>query len=431
MLLTSVRAAIWLHSIEMDPHTIVVTGRCASAFFATMSVLAITLIAYLLNGVMAATLTTVLTGTGILFVYAHDMKEDTALLFGMTWFFLFAIIYERRSYISHAMFLGMTAGLAASGKYVGLLSFFLGIWLIVHVKRQDYISHFTIYFISALSTFLLINMEMLWAFGKFFEGFTRETSHAAKGHYGAADPVTSTLYLRFIATYATVAIPFYLYALAFYKNRSGFSERMILFFPLIYVFILQLTPLKGERYALPVILIMQLIGAAQLAELLKNRTKFCSLFLSACAGTWLTLNLLQLYSSYDAITNSNRIQLAKWIKEKLPPNATIAEESIVGLSQDDKKAFRLSQTIVSRPWISDFRSLRDMRDAGIDYVAISDLNEPWFREVANNSKADKWFLSNAEVYRSLIDGSSLLFSANSKGPYVSLFSPGLALYKIR
>ena len=112
--------------IPRQPQAIVQTGRWVSATFAAGSVAAFALLAWWNYGLLVGW------GAGLaialqedLFEMAHYMKEDPALLFGLALALLAAHVWWRYPGRRSLRFLAIACGLAAAGKYLGIVADFL------------------------------------------------------------------------------------------------------------------------------------------------------------------------------------------------------------------------------------------------------------------------------------------------------------------
>jgi len=99
------------------------TGRWVSAAFAASSVVLLALLGWREYGLLGALSVGLLVAVcPILGVTAHFLKEDTALLFGITLTFLALHFWLERPTGTRLILLGLATGLAASGKYIGVVS---------------------------------------------------------------------------------------------------------------------------------------------------------------------------------------------------------------------------------------------------------------------------------------------------------------------
>lgn len=99
------------------------TGRWVSAVFAASSVVLLALLGWREYGLLGALSVGLLVAVcPILGVTAHFLKEDTALLFGITLTCLALHFWLERPTGRRLILLGLATGLAASGKYIGALS---------------------------------------------------------------------------------------------------------------------------------------------------------------------------------------------------------------------------------------------------------------------------------------------------------------------
>lgn len=113
------------------------TGRNVAAGFAVVAVLALALTAYFQGGLLAMiAVGLVVAFSHTLLIYAHYFKEDTALIMGLSLTVLsLTLLWKTGSPLAVAL-LGVSCGLAASGKYVGLLVLTVAVPLLLLVPRR-------------------------------------------------------------------------------------------------------------------------------------------------------------------------------------------------------------------------------------------------------------------------------------------------------
>ena len=125
LLLEGTEVALRLFGLARTPRNVMLTGRGVSAAYAALAVVALALVGYRYAGLAGLLLSGVSVGLcPSLLLYAHYMKEDTALVLGIALTLLAALIFctarSRRSRLLGLVFLGAAAAVAASGKYVGV-----------------------------------------------------------------------------------------------------------------------------------------------------------------------------------------------------------------------------------------------------------------------------------------------------------------------
>jgi hypothetical protein len=118
----------------------------------------------------------------------------------------------------------------------------------------------------------------------------------------------------------------------------------------------------------------------------------------------------------------------------LPADAQIAEEAIVGLSQNDSSAPKLPQTIRTKDNAAEFGSIEELTAAGIIYVVISDhysklFINPIYR-IADDAGAEQRIAARRKFYSELYAKGVLVFETPARGPPGTEFSPSLKLYRL-
>jgi len=187
--------------IPRQPQAIVETGRWVSAAFAAGSVVAFALIAWWNYGLLVGW------GAGLavalqedLFELAHYMKEDPALLFGLALALLAAHVWWRYPGKRSLRFLAIACGLAAAGKYVGVVAILFALPLVIWHRAADAVltrgARVKSLAIVFVLTFLLCNFPLFgWKVSSPFRSIGHEVNGVAGGHLGLTRKVPHAEYV--------------------------------------------------------------------------------------------------------------------------------------------------------------------------------------------------------------------------------------------
>lgn len=304
-----------------SPEAITFLGRTLNAFYGTLIVLITYLIARkFLKGFWPILAATILGLSPILVIHAHYIKED--ILF--TLFFLISfwtlLLYKNNQTLKNLLIFSLSISLAISSKYMGIIFLLPSCLLIRSYKRA-------LLFLSVvLIIFLLINYPIITHFSIFQSGFNFEIGHSLLGHNhrGIFIPISAMEYFfgfhylysiipgftLFFTLAATTGLIFILF-----KWRSlNLNYKMLLCTPLIYYFIIEISPLKTfpdyMRYSIPLIPFLSIFCAIAWRELSRRYPFFHLLFVTALIYMIYDSTLLVYYLNDDT-----RAKALIWMKK--------------------------------------------------------------------------------------------------------------------
>src|SRR4029453_17642369 len=207
-------------------------GRTASALFAAGTVAALGALAWLEGGLLAAACVApvVLLSHG-LFTFAHFMKEDTAVAFGLSAVLLAATAFARAPSRGRPPALRAGWPLALSGKYVGVVALALAVPLLASRRGRGAVGAPGGFAIGFLPLLPLGNVSVLLGPGAFRDGLAYETDHVATGGGRPFAGFASSAYLHGLLSQTSwpvriLASGFSAYVLARSRRRS-FAERLL------------------------------------------------------------------------------------------------------------------------------------------------------------------------------------------------------------
>lgn len=386
LLLSTTKLIIALAHISPDADSVTIAGRWASALFTAGAVFCLVLLANLLAGPLAGF------GAGCLLVvsheifeFAHYFKEDPALVFGISVFFVVLICYDRSPSLGKALGLGAALGLAISGKYVGAVVAPLAFWLIVLRRRETRVLPATALCIAGmLAVLALANLPVLANPSGFASGFTREAEFAALGHKGITRSVPHGVYwkvftdammhekwMRFLPVMLLLLGAFYA-GLILRRREVRASEWMVVLFPIAFGILLSFFPKTHNRYFLPgtaVIIMTAALGAVTLTRFAwKGRPVFSRAW-PACALIALAVGMqLPTFLAYfRGFHRDGRTAMAEYLKQHVPPGSVIAQDKRVDLD-----ALKLPYDFRGKLFAAEVGTIDELRAQGIEYVAVAE-----------------------------------------------------------
>lgn len=392
LLLAATDAILRVTGAPREPQAIAVAGRTASAAFAAGAVGLLALLACRLRGGAAAAGTAALAGTHpLLFELAHYLKEDGAWLFGLAAFFWAAWNLETRPGWPRALLLGASAGLATSGKYIGIITLAAGVLFLWRVNRQAdaagrrWLGALTIGFLAA---FCLINWQALAHPVEAGAGLRAElvkirtltadgggwVRGKALGKYlKHAWPAEAPLALGYAGWF--LAAPRRWRA----RERTG-VEWLLVLLPAALLTMLFFAPRIFDRYVLPIVAahaLLATLGAWEIGAALTRWTGWqnagrivpLAVTLLASAAQWPGLLDCQ-----RELRTDSRAELSAWLRANVPPGALLAHDARALLTRGRQDfAFPFPQPTIAAPGsLSALGSLETFRAWGVRWFVVAE-----------------------------------------------------------
>ena len=440
-----------------------IMGRCASALCASLTAVALALLARRMGrdegspwaGVFAGACAGVLIVLNpLLFELAHYMKEDTFLTAGLALSFLATNIFWVRRDLASTAFAGTAIAFAVSGKYLGWLIFPFVVWIVLigaspryswKVRLMVFLSTLAVvwailnhsFFSNPAGTFNSVSHEMDLVIGG-QKGMTRGVPHHFYWYLFKDSPRP----LQILFGVFVVGL------LARWRKTSA-PERLFLGFTIGLPVLMSFVPKLNIRYYLPVEVAVCFgagLGAVWAATLLTSRlntarTAVHALICLVLTGTVIMTFLPELTAKYAGLQSGDTHELLKaYIREHLPPTAIIAEDNEVNLPTHDDwtsvgETF-LPQRVVHDEFAADLGSIPELRRLGVTHVATATLIVTEFRKLKSQSELTAKFNQRKAFYQALgalpmyppMPGVHLLWAAE-QGP-VKYVEVGLRLYDI-
>ena len=436
LMLNATDLTVHLARVPLTSQAVVIAGRWVSAAFAAGAVAALAVVAFSRGGWLAAWAVGLLVAThGKLYEAAHYFKEDTALVFGLAMFFLAAEFFSRTPGVRTLRFLGIGCGLAAAGKYVGIIALLFAIplvWRAVAIPAR-----WKTFALAFLATFFVLNFPPTTHPSSPFRSLKREVTGVTAGHRGMTREVPHAKYVaelhedvsRPVLSLATLAM---LALVATARKRSG-AEWVLVLLPVTYFVMISFSPKTGGRYLLPASTLVCALGGFGVLEIARflRWAKYPALAGGTAFLLFAQLPLLR--GTMEEFRHDDRVELAAWIREHVPADAIIVEDHRVNLFApapgDESGKPQVPQRVLDNDYAADLGTLDEMRTWGTVYVAVS--QRAYDRFFSKNLKprdsemAD--YARRKEFYTRLFAEGELVREFKSQGNIY--LQPGLRLYK--
>ncbi len=383
LLLSATKLAVTVSGVKSE-QAVAETGRTVSALFTAGAVVVMVLIAMLARGWGAG----VITGLALmlhhqLFELSHYMKEDPALLFGLSLTFLAGFVFEKWPSPAAAAMMGLACGIAISGKYLGFIA--LAVPVIV-LTRSGIKGAWPVLIFVLLATFAAVNLPLLGDWERFSASFARESRLVVEGQGEITQRVPHSRYWSiFLANSTPVMWVLILVAVSAAIRRRALLSAMewtTLGFPFAFAIALSFSPKDNDRYFLPATAMFTLLavaGISYLADLL--RARFRPRWTEAIAG--LALVAAQFPSWTDdrgglvryvgAFQHDDTAELVEWLRANVPLPAMLAKDEKVRLPTplrhgESVATSVLPHRILSDAYAADLGSFEELQARGVTHV---------------------------------------------------------------
>jgi hypothetical protein len=439
-------------NIKEDKQAVVEIGRRVSAGFAATAVFAVCILGYLYAGWWGLALL----GLSILFcsplvIYAHYLKEDTALAFALGVTLLAGrCVFDantRGGQWAAIIFLGLGCALAASAKYVGVSFTLAGIATAIFApatRGRQRLVRPIVMILSAVFFAALINYRALIHFSKFREGLDKEYEHGLTGHIGLTMNHPNTYFLRTLPLemgwpmlcLGILAI----FVFLFTWRRRGAWDRIIILIGPAYLGIISFGVLAGQRYLLPVVLMMHITAAMGalwiMQEMISRRQRIAvgTIF----AVIVILIGLPRCIWTIREFGDDSRDRLRAWMIENLPPGSFVLADFYTGLVPTGNFHHLPIETTLGNGIT--LRLVRGGPDFGVDwprtmigpyYVAISDGEYArYFTPELHAMPADAdWVNRERAWYQHLLNDCRPVWQSDPNFPLRAFTDPAIRVYR--
>ncbi len=389
---------------------IVMSGRWVSATFAAASVVLLALLGWKAFGLLGAWCVGLLVAVcPILGLTAHFLKEDTAMLLGLSAFLLALVLWHEKPTGGRLIWLGVTCGLAVSGKYPGALCLLPAITLVLAkstpAEAMSRSRRLALLLVPAMLVFVSINYPLFSHFGPFVRGLLKGAIMVTQGGPRPAQLPN----LRALEHLGQLAWPVLLLAglgvltLIVDLRRTCLAGWALLCSGLLFTGMLLLSPLGvTDRYVLvPAVSLHALAGwgIAMFVELAvrgrEGRIRGSLRLLGAGAAAGLVWTAVPVYRSIaiEAFDQADvRAELIGWVNTTLGDDARLAASDLIRLPGVDgvepaHPAIRFGRDPVTIKNLDriDLHDLADMHKLGITHLILR--KREWSQYLARSRAA--------------------------------------------
>lgn len=438
--------------VARTPQAIVETGRGVAAALAAGAAAALALLAWRCAGLPAGWCA----GAAValqadLFETAHYLKEDPALVFGLALSLLAAHLWWRAPGRKTLRFLGIACGLAAVGKYVGIIVLIFAVPLVVWHRASDAALtrsvRLRLFAFAFAFTFLAGNLPLFATkLTSPFRSVSNEMKGVAGGHRGITREVPHREYLDMLRKDLPPAVGLlagaYVLALLGTARRRTPPEWVTVLLPLGYLAMISCSPKIASRYLLPVSTLLPLLatlGAAEIAGVVcaadsRWRRAAGAAVLAGLAGWIVWTELPPLRTALAGFTRDDPAEVAAWITANLPPDSVIAEDHRVNLSPDKAdgvaKFARVPQKVLDANFAPDLGSVDELLAKGVTHVAVcrASYSRYFNDETGAQGSGKTGYDKRRDFYQRVFRDGELLREW-PRGT-ITYLQPGIRLYRI-
>ena len=440
---------------EAARHRVLIAGRFASAAMAAGAA------ALLAAGATRRTAFAALaTGGAVLLcptllVAGHFMKEDTALLLGVAAWTPAAGAFVRRPGRGAAVWLGLAGGLAASGKWIGVVLPLAAVPLVLllggGLRRRRAWADAGVALGLTLAVTLLVNHPAFDHPKDLFGGVNTEIEHVNDSHWGIIQNAPQ-VYLRqlrddcgapvLLLAGVEVAAAGWLLVRGRGEGRRRAAARLVApGVALLFLGLLCTAKIAFPRYGLPVTALLYAVaaaGAVTAGHFVASRAVPPRVApLVSAAATLLLLAPMAAMRVADArvllghFAHDGRDDLLAWAKANLPPGSKVLAERYALLGPAGADA-GFEVDVKKRPFY--YADAAELARHGYTHVALCDL---WHGRYFDPAYAPTPELREdvermRRRYGELFDGTAgtLLWRYEPESPRAEFVDPALSLYRL-
>ena len=381
------RKALLHGGAEDDPQRVVEMARTIMAVFAAACSALLALVATRLLGLAAGLAVGLLTVTNPLhYELAHYFKEDPAFLFGIVSCALATHFYWTRRSARSIWILGVAAGVAASGKYIGTafvpVAAALAAWVGDGTTRERGRRAGKVVG-AALLTWVILNYRAVRSPVRFYQGLTEETGKALLGNHGMVNEAPHAYYFAVQADYGGWWMPalaaLWLAFAVFRPRKVSIVEWFLAAVAVIAMVAFSFTPKTSTRYYLPIavsLCFLAAMGAFRWASLAPARARIAAnagaalLCIGAAYGQWGTTQAFR-----EGLQKDDRAELLREVAA-LPATAIIVQDQAAGLPEPDRLWYHegrtpLPQKVIGAKQACDLGTLAELRAQGVTHLALN------------------------------------------------------------
>ena len=427
---------------------VILTGRWVSAVFAALSVVAFALIGYGYGGFAGFWLTGLSVGLcPSILLSAHFMKEDTALLLGLAITLLALLVYSkaatRRIRIYGLVFVGAAAGIAVSGKYIGIVALIAGLaFVLLPVESPNAFVRAGLVLLGFVVATVLINYRIFVDWSAFKGGLGYEVNRTLSRQ--SLGTIMNRPNLFAMAALFRETMPHVLalagafaVLLGLFWRKSTTWDLFLVLFALGYSVMLSFSVVPVYRYNLPVIALLHLMAALAVIKytMVPERPRNWAVVLAGIALIVL-FQARRCRNYLEQFANDSHVQLRSFIAQNVPRGFAIAADAYAIQEHDDDP--RLAESERQLPvrltisyWVADLGDYDALRATGVDLIAVSESAfGRFFDSYVWPSPNDTQHQRRRRFYEQLFAQGELVWASDPDLPTYSFINPELRLYRV-
>lgn len=453
LLMEAAQAVYRLGDFQKNSEGAVLAGRWASAGMAAAAVAALGLAAYRVAGLVAMALAILAAGLcPSLVVYAHYMKEDAPLVFGIALTILAtAVFWTARSSWGRWLavaFVGAACGVAVSAKYSGIYAVAAALPLVAIRRPLRWHTPALRVLILAeyfAATALCINYRVADNPARFREDFDWERKHGVTEHRGVTMRQPNAYFVRALVREAqphamvlgAAAVAWALVRL----RRQGLWDLYVWLFAAGYLAMTSWCVIPFHRYVLPVLVLAYFataLEAARAGAAIASRWRIGWLLPAAVGGVVVAAQLPRCLAFLEQFRDDSRLRLREWMARNLPRGASVLAERdaqlrAAGIGRRDAQALSAIALNDRQKFAPDAGSLAAVARR-YRYVVVLDFTyaryfDPCVIPVADRKATDE-YESRKRWYDELFTKHELVWSSSPRPPTWSYTNPELRLYRL-
>ena len=452
LLLSTSKLAAELAKAPKEKQPVVEVGRRVAAGFSAVAIAALALLAYLWRGWLVS-----FAAGGALLLHhqiyelSHYMKEDSALLMGVSLSFLAGYLYWHRAAWPYALFLGAACALATSGKYMGAMMLPLALFVLVRSPNAKPGRHIALWFGAFVAVMALVNAPLLSDFATFRDSFSREMDYVVHGQRGMTRSVPHAQYWNvFIDNTTPVMWALLLvFLIARWRERAVLRslEWVMIVFPFAFALALSFSPKSNDRYFLVATAMFTLLAGAAVLDVARYFTRLRPYHTAVIAAVLLVLGQLPSWLRYEhAFQHDDTQELITWLNKQVSPAAVIVKDNRVLLPNPERKSDAermgvIPQKVVVTPvrdpeakrvrFAADVGTVAELQAAGITHVAISesDYGRFFLESLRPQEGGEDDYHRRRKFYEELRARKDDLVFERDRGTVIYLH-PGIEVYEI-
>lgn len=444
LLLTATDLAQRVSGAAADCQQLVELGRTWSALFAAAAAALFSWLGFNRFGVVGGIFVGfVMLIQRRLYEHAHFMKEDAALLFGLALTFVAFDLFWRRPGVARALFVGAAVGVAASGKYVGVIMLPLAVALLFMRQRASGGAWRSLLplLVGFIAVAAVINYHALPEPSVVATGVSGEIErlNTRAGMKWSFSPVYWTRAFVELSPFLLIAFLLHLRFVARNFRSLAAPDLLLTAFPFLFGLMLSFSSKQSGRHTLPILLVSVVLASLAVireAKLLQARG-------SVRASRWIALFVVGLLA-YDiartavldrSFQRDHRRELTAWLSANVPRQSIIGVDDRAGIPFGDRDRFcelsaPVPQAVRGASFVADLGTLDELRSRGFTHLVVSEAR---YYAVTNGQAKPSPPPNNllerrTEFYRRLFNEGRLVWSRETGN--VGVLNPGLRVYEI-